>query len=91
MESVLVRNLWLLFTTKEETKRAIEEEAAKLEVALKTRVDERDATLRGQRFEERLKFREGLYSLLKAKDRPILQNSNSVITTRSIPKTKAQA
>ena len=67
MESVLVRNLWLLFTTKEKTKRAIEEEAAMFEVALKTRVDERDTTLRGQRLEEQLKFREGLYRLLKAK------------------------
>ena len=53
--------------SKEESDRAIMAEAAKREADLKSRVEDRDLELLGQRIGEQLKFREELRGLLKAK------------------------
>ncbi len=53
--------------TKEETQRAIEEEAAKKQAERIAEVENKDADLRARQFEEQVKFRDELRELLRAK------------------------
>ena len=74
--------------TKEETQRAIEEEAAKKQAERIAQVENKDAELRSRRLEEQIKFREELRELLRAKGtRParISRSSTSATGTRSTP------
>jgi hypothetical protein len=80
--------------TKEETERAINVEAAKREAELKSRVEDRDLELLGQRIGEQLKFREELRGLLKSKGKeagPDIESLNKRYDFDVEPEKKAQA
>jgi hypothetical protein len=80
--------------TKEESERAIMAEAAKREAELKSRVEDRDLELLGQRVGEQLKFREELRGVLKAKRKeagPDIEKLNKRYDFDVEPDKKAQA